>query len=158
MLEGAAARLSAERLVDDSELATMRKYRDAMESMLRPNIDSFAYYLELNEAFHTALADLSKSPLLRRMLERVKSLPFASPSSLVFAPSKLPQSASLLAIGQEHHSAIVEAIQSRQGARAESVAREHAQLSRRNLESVLADRDILNTLPGAALIRLPALV
>ena len=36
----------------------------------------------------------------------------------------------------------------RQGTRAESLAREHAQLTRRNLEIMLADTDVLSSLPG----------
>jgi hypothetical protein len=37
-------------------------------------------------------------------------------------------------------------------ARAESLAREHAQLTRRNLGIIMADTDVLNSLPGGALI------
>jgi GntR family transcriptional regulator, vanillate catabolism transcriptional regulator len=155
VLEGTAARLASERLSDLRELDTIRKCRDEMDTILRPTIDSFARYLDLNEAFHSALVDLAKSPMLRRTLERVMILPFASPSALVFARSKLPKATEMLILGQEHHHAIVEAIEKRQGTRAESVAREHAQLSRRNLESALRDPSILDCVPGASLIRLP---
>jgi len=158
VLEGTAARLSAERLADDRELDPLRQYRDRMDAMLPPTIDSFAQYLDLNEAFHSAVVDLAKSPMLRRTLERVISLPFASPSALVFARSKLPKAGEMLIIGQEQHRALVEAIEIRQGARAESLAREHARLSRRNLETALSDWSILNSVPGASLIRVPAVI
>jgi GntR family transcriptional regulator of vanillate catabolism len=58
-------------------------------------------------------------------------------------------------IGQEQHHAMLEAIEHRQGSRAEALAREHARLARRNLESVLADGTIQNYVPGASLIKFP---
>ena len=61
------------------------------------------------------MADLAKSPMLRRTLDRVISLPFASPSALVFARMRLPKAAEIVAIGQEHHHAIIDAIENRQG-------------------------------------------
>jgi GntR family transcriptional regulator of vanillate catabolism len=50
---------------------------------------------------------------------------------------------------------LIEAIERRQGARAESLAREHARLALANLEIVVNHRDVLTRLPGAALIMLP---
>jgi GntR family transcriptional regulator of vanillate catabolism len=52
----------------------------------------------------------------------------------------------------------VEAIEQRHGARADALAREHSRLSRRNLEAVLADKSLLSQVPGASLIKLPAVV
>jgi len=153
VLEGTAARLAAERLTADDELDALRKCRDEMESMLAPTLESFAQYLDLNEAFHSALVDLARSPMLRRTLERVLSLPFASPSALVFAPTQIPQAEGMLVLGQEHHKAIVEAIEGRQGTRAESLAREHARLARRNLEMALSNKDFFSSVPGASLVR-----
>jgi len=152
VLEGTAARLAAERLTGDHELEALRKCRDEMESMI-PTLESGAHYLDLNEAFHSAMVDLAKSSMLRRTLDRVLSLPFASPSALVFAPTELPRARELLVLGQEHHKSIVEAIENRQGTRAESLAREHARLARRNLELALSNRDVFSSVPGSSLIR-----
>ena len=66
---------------------------------------------------------------------------------------KLPKSAEMHTIGQEQHHAIIEAIENGQGTRAEAVAREHARLSRRNLETVLTDSEILSCVPGNSLIK-----
>ena len=140
----------------DRELDTLRRYRDEIDSIRKPalNEDSFSRYLDLNEKFHSELVRLAKNEMLQWTLDRVISLPFASPSALVFARSKLPGSAEMQVIGQEQHHAIVEAIENRQGTRAESVAREHARrLSRRNLELVLTDREILSCVPGNSMIK-----
>lgn len=155
VLEGTATRLAAERLEDDRELDILRRYRDEMDAIRQPaiNEESFSRYLDLNERFHSEIVRLSKNQMLQWTLDRVISLPFASPSALVFARSKLPGAADMLVIGREQHHAIVEAIESRQGTRAESLAREHARLSRRNLELVLTDREILSYVPGNSLIK-----
>ncbi len=161
VLEGTAARLAAERLEDRGELAGLRTLEDELVVVmprapeLVPTIDSFARYLDLNVAFHSAVVGLAKSPMLRRMLDRVQSLPFASPSATVFARLKLPQAKELLAIAHEHHIAIMEAIENRQGSRAEGLAREHAGLALRNLEAVLANKEGLRSVPGGSLIRMP---
>ena len=126
-----------------------------MDPQLHPTIDAFATYLDLNESFHSALVGLAKNDMLRRTLDRVISLPFASPSATVFARLKLPKAKELLTVAHEHHHAIMDAIEHRQGSRAESLAREHASLAVRNLDAALADKEVLNSVPGASLIRMP---
>jgi GntR family transcriptional regulator of vanillate catabolism len=155
VLEGAAARFAAERLEHDRELDTLRRYRDEMDAMKKPAAteDSFSRYLDMNENFHSEIVRLAKSDMLQWTLDRVISLPFASPSALLFARSKLPGAAEMQIIGQEQHHSIVEAIENRHGTRAENLAREHARLARRNLELVLTDREILSCVPGNSLIK-----
>jgi GntR family transcriptional regulator, vanillate catabolism transcriptional regulator len=161
VLEGAAARLATERLQDRRELLSLHTLQEELEKvmplnpLLHPTIDSFARYLDLNESFHSTLVDLAKSPMLRRTVDRLLSLPFASPSATVFARLKLPRAKELLTVAHEHHHALLEAIENRQGSRAESLAREHAGLALRNLEAVLADKDVSSSVPGASLIRMP---
>jgi GntR family transcriptional regulator of vanillate catabolism len=154
VLEGTAARLASERLFDSRELSPLRAVQQEMDSIVHPNIDSFARYMDLNERFHAGLVELAKSPMLSRTIQRALALPFASPSALVFARAKLPNASQMIAIGQEQHHAILEAVERRHGTRAENVAREHAILARRNLEIVLGDQEILSRIPGAPLIKL----
>ncbi|MBV8847654.1 MAG: GntR family transcriptional regulator [Bryobacterales bacterium] len=162
ILEGSAARLACERLIAISDLNRLRHFRDAMEAHTfagsPPPIEAFAHYMDMNEAFHAEIVALAKSPLLRESLERVTALPFAAPSSVVFANVRVPNAVRNFAIGQEHHSAIVEAIELRQAARAEGLAREHSRLARRNLEAILGDKSMLSQVPGGSLIKLPAAV
>ncbi len=168
ILEGAAARLAAERLEDQRELKSLREYRDEMDAMVQvdgdpdrytePDIDSFARYLDLNEAFHSEIVTLSKSAMIRRALLQVNSVPFASPSALLYVRAKLPRAPHMFAVAHDHHRCIVEAIEHRQGARAEAVAREHSRMTRGNVEFALSDTSILSGVPGASLIRIPAAV
>src|SRR5262245_28955408 len=87
VIEGTAARLAAERLVDVSEVETLRRLGAEMDRLERLTIDSFAHYMDVNEAFHLAIIDLAKSAMVKRAFEQAVSLPFASPSAMVFPTS-----------------------------------------------------------------------
>jgi GntR family transcriptional regulator, vanillate catabolism transcriptional regulator len=156
ILEGTAARLAAERLADPADLRRIHSLQAQMDAITLETAESFAAYMDLNEAFHSELAELARSPMLHRSLAHVKALPFAAPSAMVFARSKLPKAAEMFVIGQEQHHALLEAGEHRQGTRAEALAREHARLARRNLETVFTDETIQNCVPGASLIKFPS--
>ena len=156
VLEGTAARFVAERGVSARELRALRSINDSIAQLVhRHDYPSFARYLELNEAFHARLLKAARSPVLERALEGILSLPFAGPSAFVLAEAELPQSRTILVIAHRHHAGMIEAIENRQGGRAESLSREHARIALTNLEIVLDHRDVLAQLPGASLIALP---
>jgi GntR family transcriptional regulator, vanillate catabolism transcriptional regulator len=154
VVEGTAARLASERLVDKSELETLRRLGEQMDRLERLTLDSFAHYMDLNEAFHATIIDLAKSAILTRAFQQAVSLPFASPSAMVFPTSGLAYSDAALAVAKEHHRSLIEAIATRQGTRAENLAREHAFIARRVLTMALSDTDALSKIPGASLIDL----
>src|SRR5262247_3352178 len=52
VLEGTAARLAAERLIDDAEVDTLRRLEDEIDRLDRLTFDSFGHFMDLNEAFH----------------------------------------------------------------------------------------------------------
>src|SRR5580704_11224677 len=84
LLEGAAARLAAERFKDVAELAPMQESSREIMALVRRSkltIESFSRYIELNAQFHAALLDLSRSRMLQRAIKQACSLPFASPSA-----------------------------------------------------------------------------
>lgn len=153
VLEGTAARLAAERLAHDGELEPLRELCAQLDETLPVSTETFPQYLELNSAFHRELCRLAKSPMLLRTLEQVMMLPFASPSALVFGPAEAQHSDRVSRIAQEHHRALVDAIANREGTRAEGLAREHARLARNNLSRAVKDAELMERLPGAALIK-----
>jgi len=155
LLEGAATRLAAERWNDENELAPLRKSQQAIDDMGEPTVETFPGFLELNDAFHFEIMRLAKSEMLQQAIDRLFSFPVTSPRLLVSIKAHWQEAPSLWIISQEHHHSIIEAISKRQGARAESLAREHAQLTRRNLEIALADIEFLSSLPGGSLIKRP---
>ena len=157
VLEGTAARFAAERRAPRRDLRALRTINDAIHELVhRTDYESFEQYVVLNESFHAGLLRMAASPVLRRALDGVTSLPFAGPSAaLILAEAELPESRDILVIAHRHHQSLIEAIERREGARAEAVAREHARLSIANLEVVMRHTDVLKRLPGASLLAIP---
>lgn len=154
-LEGHAARLAAERGAPVAVLIEMKKLIARMDAATTPPMSEagFTDYVALNAHFHELLVEAAGSAVVARQIGRVVALPFASPSGFVLAQAALPAAQRVLILAQEHHRAVVEAIEHREGSRAEAVMREHARLARQNLELVLRNQDSLRFVLGGALIR-----
>ncbi len=155
VLEGTAARFAAERLTSPEDLSTLRLCCGEADGLLPMHVDQFLRYLELNETFHRELWRLARSPMLVRTIEAVAALPFAAPGALVFGNAESREATATAMIAIEHHRSIVEAIESREGSRAESLAREHSRVARRNLDRALGDAACFTRVPGAAFVNVP---
>jgi GntR family transcriptional regulator of vanillate catabolism len=152
ILEGAAARLAAERLKSPAQVEPLRKINQAMQGVSTTEFDKFTRYLDLNQSFHEGILDLANNKILRREIEQIYKFPFALPSSRALLPVTFRAAKEFVAIGQEHHNALIDALEHREGARAEAVGREHARLTRRNLERASMDPNFLQIVPAARLI------
>lgn len=154
-LEGLAARLAAERGPRPGQLAVLKACLAEIDQLLLggPTDAAFSRYVELNERFHQLLVAMADSRVVARQIERAVALPFASPSAFVKAQAMLPESRFILQIAQEQHRAVIEAIERREGARAEALMREHSRVAHRNLLLALAHQPARDLLPGVALIR-----
>ena len=154
-VEGLAARLAAERGAAPAVLAQARACLEEIDRVLqRPALDdeSFTRYVELNQRFHNLFSELSGSTVLARELERVVNLPFASPSGFVVVQANSPRARDMLIVAQDQHRQVLDAIERREGARAEAIMREHSRLAQRNLrEAVQAPES--QRMPGVRLIR-----
>ena len=157
VLEGTAARFAAERLETPDGLAPLVDAATALEEVVR-NIgrqqeEEIGRYVTFNNAFHDGLVELAGSEHLARTLANVKALPFAMPSGAILAShAVLPQSHEILVVAQHQHWQLIESIRERQGTRAEEIAREHARLSRLNLDLVLENQEARARMPGAPLL------
>jgi len=153
LLEGAAARMAAERLENESELAALRSIQEEMDGLGEPMSETFPDYLAMNDRFHEEVLRLAKSEPLRHGLDRLVSAPLTSRPALVSLQTKFPEATDIFIIGRDQHLRIMEAISRRQGSRAESIAREHALIARRALELALNHEDFLSALPGGLLLQ-----
>ncbi|CAN5156597.1 GntR family transcriptional regulator [soil metagenome] len=154
-LEGLAARLAAERGASARNLAPLKECLADLDQLVRQDpisVEAFSAYVTLNARFHALLTELSGSAPVIRQIDRASAMPFASPSAFVMAQSALPEAHTILLIGQEHHRTVVDAIENREGARAEAIMREHARLAVRNLRLALRNRTHLDLLPALALL------
>jgi GntR family transcriptional regulator of vanillate catabolism len=152
-LEGTAARWAAERLTSPKELDHLRRCCRQLEALHIPvseqdegAVEFFSSYTALNTQFHSGLVALSNSTMLQWSLRQFQSIPFAA-SALI-----IPEALDIVApIAMAQHQAIVDAIENREGTRAEMITREHARLARKNVEVALRNKSGV-TLPGASLI------
>src|SRR5919197_3782440 len=155
-LEGLAARFAAERGVSVRDLEPLKECLGEIDGLVRQNpisVEAFSSYVTLNARFHALLTGLPRTPPLIRQIDRASALPFASPSGFVMAQSALPEAQQILLIAEDHHRIVVDAIENREGARAEAIMREHARLAMRNLRLALRNRTHLDLLPALALIK-----
>jgi GntR family transcriptional regulator of vanillate catabolism len=155
-LEGLVARLAAERGADPELMTQARACVAAIDTVLkRPQFDEadFEGYVAGNERFHALLAQMAASPVVARELERVLSLPFASSNALLSVQAATPDARETLLVAQDQHHQVLDAIERREGARAEALMREHARIARRNLQRALEHQPSLKLVPGGALIR-----
>lgn len=153
-LEGLSARLSAERGAPQVVLALARACLDEIDAVLAPpalDDESFSAYVRLNERFHVLLSDMAGSPVIARELERVVRLPFASPSGFVVVQANSGHARDMLVVAQDQHRQVLEAIERREGARAEAIMREHSRLAQRNLRAALSHPQ--DDTPAVRLIR-----
>ncbi|MCX7201628.1 MAG: GntR family transcriptional regulator, partial [Burkholderiales bacterium] len=154
-IEGLLARLAAERGAPPVVMGEARRCLEQIDNFLRSSALSetaFSQYVALNERFHGLLREMAGSDVITHQLDRVMSLPFASPSAFVVEQADSPQARDMLVVAQDQHWQVVEAIERREGARAEAIMREHSRIAQRNLH--LAVRNLAGSgLPGVQLIR-----
>jgi GntR family transcriptional regulator of vanillate catabolism len=155
-LEGLCARLAAERGLAQAAIAELRDCLAAIDALFardEATRNLFSHYVGLNERFHALLIEFANAPVLARQLKRALNLPFASPNAFVLIQAELPEARMVMTVAQDHHRCVVRAIESREGARAEAIMREHARLAMRNLEFALRNQRTRHMVPGSALIR-----
>lgn len=154
VLEGTAARLAAERGVMPARLSALHGLLDELDKVVGNTPTDFDHggYIDRNEEFHEHLKMLPGSEIIQREIERVSNLPFASPSAFLRAQIDIPEFHTSLVVGQAQHRAIINAIEMRESARAEALAREHARLAQLNLDFVMDNRTLIEKVPGLYLV------
>jgi GntR family transcriptional regulator of vanillate catabolism len=65
-----------------------------------------------------------------------------------------PQARDMLIVAQDQHRQVLDAIERREGSRAEAIMREHSRIAQRNLREAMQSHD-LDRMPAVRLIRQP---
>lgn len=141
-LEGLVARRAAERGVSADALSQARQGLEELDAQLSaPQLtDALMHsYVRLNASFHQWLVQAGGSEVLARELERVCSLPFASPSGFVGLRLQSNPTRDLLIVAQHQHHQVLQAIEQREGARAEALMREHSRIAQHNLREAMRE-------------------
>ncbi|MFM6854034.1 MAG: GntR family transcriptional regulator, partial [Sphingopyxis sp.] len=129
LLEGWAARSLAEQGIDAKVLADLEDclaQGDALFEKRHLDLDDEQQYGLMNERFHRLVVEGCKSPLLSTFIDRLNNVPFVTPSVIVFDQIGLRAAFDMLHRAHGFHHAIVDAIKTGDGARAEFLFREHA--------------------------------
>lgn len=102
-------------------------------------------YVQLNDNFHGLVIDAARSPMVSRAFERLVAIPFSVTNSFIDVP---PQAASgvlqILRDANVQHHAIVEAIENREGTRAQALMIEHSRSAWRYLKLMLNHQKLEN--------------
>jgi GntR family transcriptional regulator of vanillate catabolism len=154
-VEGLAARMAAEHGAPAALLATARAGLEQIDRLLARavlNDEAFSAYVELNRQFHCQLGQLAGSAVMQRELERIASMPFASPSAFVLVQADSPRARDMLVVAQDQHWQVLDAIERRESGRADAIMREHSRLACRNLHEAVHSA-VPPVMPGVRLIR-----
>ena len=154
LVEGLSARLAAERGAAPVVLLEARQVLHDIDVLLQEQAlseEDFSSYVHLNQRFHNLLGELAGSELMTREMERAARAPFASPSAFVVMQATSPKARDMLVVAQDQHWQVLQAIEQREGSRAESIMREHSRLAQRNLRDAV--RTPSSAMPGVQLIR-----
>ena len=154
-IEGLSARMAAERGASNRMLADCREMLASLDLAVGDgSAVDFKQYVALNAMFHDWISGAAGSSIIERETERINRMPLASPSAFLEGQDQIPAFRGSLVVAQRQHHAIFEAIEYREGARAEALCREHARLARQNLTLVMADGSLSrNSIPGLSLVK-----
>ncbi|GGC05073.1 GntR family transcriptional regulator [Marinobacterium zhoushanense] len=129
VLEGLAARQAAELglSVDQRNgLLECLAWGDLLFDKGYVTEEDLEAYHDLNRRFHALIIEASCNPAIGSAMQRNEHLPFASVSSLAIDRNNLKQEYRRFNFAHMQHHAVFDAIDRRQGARAEAIMREHA--------------------------------
>ena len=154
VIEGTAARLAAERGIGPDRIQQghdiLAKLDEAVSISFKLDFERF---VTGNAEFHAFVAASANSPLLLREIDRIYCLPLASPSAFLKGQEAIPDFHASTRLAQDQHRLILEAIENREGARAEALMREHARLAHKNLKYITEENPSLaDRVPGLALV------
>jgi len=128
LLEGLAARRIAERGATTELLDSLKECLaegDAILAKRRFESADEQRYSEMNGRFHALIVEGAGSRILADTLAHNDHVPFASARAVAFSDGPA-QLLPVLSYAHRQHHAIVQALEKREGARAEALMREHA--------------------------------
>jgi GntR family transcriptional regulator of vanillate catabolism len=129
VLEGLAALQAAEKGLNENQKQEIEKCLRDGDNLFDNDIvteEGIQHYQEINQRFHNIIVSAANNPAINTALARNDHLPFASSNAIAFDPNQLKREYQRLYFAHMQHHAIADAIINRQGARAESIMREHA--------------------------------
>jgi GntR family transcriptional regulator of vanillate catabolism len=153
-LEGLAARQLAERGLPRELARAMREciaIGDEIVATGRKTAENNGQFGEMNERFHRLIIEGSENIALARAMKLNDSVPFSAASAVVSTATEPQEEFNRMVYAQFQHRDILQALENREGARAEALMREHANRSKEVVARMRA-RNYDGTIPGGRLI------
>lgn len=136
-LEGMAARLVAESGLPQRTAAELTQCLEIGEKIIEKKTvtpENSSDFGEMNGRFHQAIIDTCGNKALENGLDLTHKLPFVAPPVVAIHDSI--DAKRQMTMAQSQHRLIVEALQNGEGARAEALMREHANVSKQALNVI----------------------
>jgi GntR family transcriptional regulator of vanillate catabolism len=136
MLEGMAARLLTERGVPTALMRTLNHCLaegDAIFAKGRFDEGDEILYGSMNENFHNVIIEAADNSIISDLIRRLHRIPFISPTVIAFDQKSRAEMFNLLYQAHQQHHAIVDALEHRQGSRAEHLFREHVYSQKKSM-------------------------
>jgi GntR family transcriptional regulator of vanillate catabolism len=115
--------------------------------------DESAGYIEMNDRFHQLIVDGAGNAALARAIDLNNGLPFASPSAtLPMQQTSGEEGHEWLRHAHRQHHSLVQAMEHREGTRAQWLAEEHVQIARMNMAFALERPESLKLMPAIKLV------
>lgn len=130
ILEGYAARTLAEKRDKTEALQALQECLQEGDSLFEKRHlkhEDKELYGQMNARFHNIITEYSGSELTNMFIKRLNAVPFVAPSAIAFESLGLDKAFDHLFRAHGQHHAIVNAIRSGDGQRAEFLFREHGQ-------------------------------
>ena len=155
-LEGMAARLVAERGMGRQLLLPFQDCLQEGDRVLNKrglDYDDCAGYIEMNDRFHQLVIEGAGNAALARAVDLNNRLPFAAPSAtLPMQQASSEEGHEWLRHTHRQHHSLVQAMENRQGTRAQALAEEHVQVARMNMTYALERPAASAEIPGFKLL------
>ena len=156
VLEGFAARLLAENGASRQVLKVLNDCLiegDAVVFKTTMDLDDYTRYAQINDRFHETIIEGCANKALARMMETLNGQAFAAASATLPMQSSTEEGHEWMKMAHRTHHAIVQAIESHQGSRAQALGEEHVEIARRNLDYAMDDPEhAAKILPGFQLV------
>ncbi len=156
VMEGMAARRVAERgasLVLIEELRACLHEGDRILHKGYCDEADEASYAEMNASFHQIIVREARSRMIEQALERNGCIPFAGPQALAFDQASLERMYGTLFYAHRQHHVIVDSLERGEGARVESLMREHVNPAKESLNLPGLDTAVRGVRPLSSIVR-----
>lgn len=158
-LEGMSARLAAEKGMDSQSMQVLYSCLDeGRELLAQPqdagNVLDARKWMVINAKFHSTLIQAAGSKPLEDAINFISKFPMAAATALSVQGVAPQLEYEFIARAHLDHCDLVAAIELREGARAESIMREHARKTRDNKQRLLASTAKIGTTQmGGAVVK-----